>query len=218
MDKQAKPGRQRGRKAVSLNVANGYRTPQDCIWESIRTLKEFTKLELEIHLVNRDKRGINDYTIKSYLNRLLKGEYVVVIDKRELYGNAKVFTYRLLKDMGVHAPRLAKNGKITTQGVGRTNMWRSMSALPSFDYKDLVDTASAPVKPAEAKDYIKHLYRSGYLTLIKKGNPASPARYKLLPTKYTGPLSPMVQRIKRVFDPNLNKVVWPADINEGLEQ
>jgi hypothetical protein len=99
-------------------------------------------------------------------------------------------------------------------------MWRTMKMLAAFTPSDIAIHASTDdvsVNKSDAKDYIGHLHKAGYLTVTKKAKPGcNQARYRLLPSKNTGPHSPQVQRIKQVFDPNLNKVVWREDDNESI--
>jgi len=214
------PGRQRGKKPVDLVAASGYQTPQDCVWEAIRELKTFNQVELELWLVQQKKSGINSKTIKSFLKRLLKGGYITLTEVVKYRGNAKTHNYVLSKDVGVHAPRLTKEGTVSLQGRGRENLWRAMKVLNSFDFRELAQAASTEevsVKPMEAKDYIRHLKGAGYLLQLQAHDrrARTPARYRLLPRRNTGPRPPMVQRVKQVFDPNLNQVMG---VEQGGEQ
>jgi ribosomal protein L28 len=43
------------------------------------------------------------------------------------------------------------------------------------------------------------------------------ARYKLLKSKNTGALPPMIQRTKHIFHPNLRKVVWQEKPMEVMQ-
>lgn len=84
-----------------------------------------------------------------------------------------------------------------------------MRMLGEFGYRDLTVTASTaatPIADIDAKDYLKHLYRAGYLKVTAPAHGNRPARYRLI--RNTGPKPPKVQRIRQVFDPNLNEVVW----------
>jgi hypothetical protein len=121
----------------------------------------------------------------------------------------------LLKDVGVDAPRVRKNGEQVTQGLNREQMWRTMRILNSFNATELGVTASTEdvqIIVNDAKDYIGHLHKAGYLVQTALANNGGGlARYRLFPTMNTGPRPPMVQRVKHVFDPNLNKIVWPVE-------
>jgi hypothetical protein len=90
-------------------------------------------------------------------------------------------------------------------GRGREQMWQTMRALGSFTVADLFVAASTddhPVAESEARTYCQMLQRAGYLS-------GGAAGYRLV--RYTGPLPPMIQRIKSVYDPNLKEVVWSSE-------
>lgn len=211
------PGRHTGRKPIHLVAASGYRTPQDAVWEALRALRNFCQADIELWVVNKGYPGINSATVKSYLQRLEKGQYIACIRTEPVKGSAAIKRFELRQDVGLHAPRLTADGRPSTQGQGRENLWRSMKILSSFDFHELAEAASTDevqVKSSEAKSYIKHLYKAGYLQRLKAGSSRIASRYRLLPGYNTGPRPPMVQRIKRVFDPNLNQVMGEEVGNE----
>ncbi|WP_423828505.1 hypothetical protein, partial [Staphylococcus aureus] len=73
-------------------------------------------------------------------------------------------------------------------------------------------TEEHAVRHREAQYYIGYLYRAGYLHRTVAGGPGRPARYRLIPSRYTGPLPPQIQRIRQVWDANKQEVVWrPED-------
>jgi hypothetical protein len=156
-------------------------------------------------------------TIRDYLNRLAKGGYVEKIEAEGERVVGRAVTFRLLKS-GLEAPRLRKDGTEVTMGRNREQMWRTMKMGDTFSAADLAinaSTADVFIKEPDAKDYIKHLHRAGYLALVKKAKPGcNQARYRLIPSRNTGPQPPQIQRIKQVFDPNLNKVVWQEGNND----
>lgn len=200
-----KPAKGMGRKPVSIGT---YGT-QDAIWRGIRERKTFTQADLTHH-VNQDV-PVNDTTVRSYLVRLVAGGYLKIDKTPHHTGVCEQATYTLLKDTGIETPRLRKNGERVTQGRGREQMWRSMKMLKDFDWQQLALAASTEacvVSGASAKEYASMLQQAGYLVLVRPGKGSIRARYRLLPSKYTGPRPPQVQRVKQLFDPNLNKVVW----------
>ena len=217
--KSRRVGKDRGRKPVNLVAAGakGKLTGREAIWAAIRKQRNFTRESLWFALdrVQGDNRG----TIESYLTCLKNGGYIEVVEKRILPAEAgtQENVYQLINDCGIEAPRLRKDGSEVTQGRNRENMWRTMRIIGEFDYRDLAATASTeevPVSPGDAKDYVHHLYKANYLVVTvpaKRGFKAKPARYRLIPSKFTGPKPPQVQRVRQVFDPNLNEVVWPKD-------
>ena len=54
---------------------------------------------------------------------------------------------------------------------------------------------------AEAAEYCRYLHLAGYLT--RRGG-----AYQMHATAFTGPRAPMIQRTRRVWDPNRNEVRW----------
>jgi len=121
--------------------------------------------------------------------------------------------YELVKDVGLEAPRVRRDGTPVEQGQSREHMWRAMKMLPSFTFVDLAVNASTEemrVTEQDAKDYVKHLLRAKYLTVLIPATPRRKATYRL--TRNTGPRPPMVTRAKIVFDPNLGRIAWVEEV------
>lgn len=175
------------------------RKPQGrgAIWAEIRKQKTFTRRSLA------DATDINTKTIGDYLESLVAAEIL----SRDTYDTGTWF-YELINDRGREAPRVRKDGSEVTQGRGTEQLWRAMRILKKFTAQELAlsaSTTSHPVSLAQAKDYCKHLTKAGYLRVTVPGRGGKPSQFLLVKT--TGPLAPMVQRVKQVFDPNLGKVV-----------
>ncbi|MCK5295927.1 MAG: hypothetical protein KAJ75_03470, partial [Alphaproteobacteria bacterium] len=118
---------------------------------------------------------------------------------------------RLVKDVGIKAPRVTRDGKIVTQGKGTEQMWRTMRMLKAFTADELAVMASTEeiqVKPQTAKSYLKHICKAGYITVIS----TRPKRYRF--ARWTGCQPPMIQRLKTVFDPNLRQIMWQEEAND----
>jgi predicted transcriptional regulator len=184
-------------------------SPQEAIWTVMRELKTFCIADISLALVKKGCKGINDGTIKDYLNRLLRGSYIVFVSQKKKHGLGVTMTYKLINDCGRECPRLNKKGEAVTQGLGQDELWRGMKVLGEFTYVELlaVTTAEAAVKPGTARTYIKHLVAAGYLKCTEEGNATRPSRYRLLPRMNTGPKPPQVKRIHQIYDPNLKKVM-----------
>lgn len=177
-------------------------------WEIIRELKRFT-----IRDVDR-RSNVHLATVRDFVRRLERGGYL----RRDAEQTAEGIVYELIRDQP-EVPALRRDGTPARQkGLGQEQMWRAMKMLRDFDARDLAFAASTDdeqIRIATAQSYIKHLHRVGYLAVVQPaktgtaGRPGSGslARYKLLPSKRTGPLAPMIQRTHFVFDPNLNRVV-----------
>lgn len=209
-----------GRKPAHLVSAGRKPAGRQAIWEAIRAQRDgFSAVSLS------DATDIHRDTVKSYLTGLEAAGYIERIGnelpKSGIVGVqaktqfAKVI-FRLVKDVGIDAPRVTRDGKPVIQGAGRDQMWRTLRMLAGdFTFRDLAIAASTeevPVSEVDANDYVKHLAGAGYLILAQKGGPNRPARYRFNRAKNTGPKAPMVQRLKTVFDPNLGKVVWQEEI------
>lgn len=200
------------RRPATLEMKGG-KSPRQRVWEAIRAERNaFTQESLAEAVCGLES------IIKDYVKSLLKAEIITVIAEEPVgRGIAVRRTYRLLRDNGVEAPRVRKNGELVVQGAGTEAMWGTMRRMfqrKDFNYRELAAFASTPASPVEeetAKSYVQALAAAGYLECTKPAvigrNPA-PARYVLIPRMYTGPRAPMVQRTKAVYDPNENRVMW----------
>jgi hypothetical protein len=208
--KKSRVGKGRGRKPLQqVQQITRYDQPYEAIWSAIRGLHTFTMPELCSRLVKMECGGINEYTVKSYLQRLKHGGFIETEDigKRLPYLPGVRYQYTLIKNVGVEAPRLTKKGEASKSGATTENLWRSIRILKSFSYRELAHAASTPdisIPVATAACYARTLAGAGYLGKI----PGGLVRYKLLPSMNTGPKPPRVQSARRLYDPNLKKVVW----------
>ena len=181
-----------GQKPVHLRP-HGATNGRDRVWTAMRELREFTVFDL-LHRTSLSARSVEDY-IKGYI---ASGHVMKV---QSIAGKSQ---YRLARDTGVETPRIRKNGQPVTQGYGREIMWRSMRTLKDFSIADLLaqgKVAGVLIAEREAKSYCDILARAGYLKSYDR-------RYQFIAVRYSGPRPPMVQRLKQLYDPNLDQVVW----------
>jgi hypothetical protein len=156
-----------------------------------------------------DQTHVNRHTIRSYLKSLVLADYLERIEPaRDATCEDAAIRYRVTADpVPWHAPRLNRDGKPVTQGSGVENMWRTMRMLGQFSPRDIAAHATTDivsVSEATAKAYCSNLLRAGYLkVMIRAQPPKKQAVYRLI--RNTGPNPPMIQRTKRVFDPNTQK-------------
>ena len=178
---------------------------RDAIWAAIRQLRTFTASS-----VRMETRCTRD-TVAEYLTGLTAGGY---LEKTGI-------EYTLVRDAGIEAPRVRRDGTPVTMGRAQENMWRTMYILREFNAQDVqlhARTDETAVTLVAAKDYILNLYRAGYLIMIAPGKPGGTrtagklARYRLPQARYTGPRPPMVQRVNQVYDQNTHKVVWTQGV------
>lgn len=184
-----------------IDQLNNEPKPQgmDGIWAEIRRLNIFTKREIH------DNTDIPNKTITDYVKRLMAGGYIEEHGSFEETGR-----YVLVRDAGVHPPRIRPNGQPVTQGKGTANMWRSMRMLGQFTPRDIVahsNTDTVTVSDATAQSYCSMLLKARYLRVVQKAVPGKrQATYRFV--RNTGPLPPQIQRVKQVFDPNIREVTY----------
>ena len=180
---------------------------QQAIWTEIRRLGIFTIT---------DVWGVVDMHRKSIINYVKRLEAGGYVEQRDDFETS--YRYQLVKNTGATAPRLTKEGMPVTQGGANENMWRSMRMMDFFTPNDLIahsNTDTTTVALTTAKAYCTALTKAGYLRVVQKARPPHhQAIYKLV--RNTGPRPPQVQKIKQVFDPNLNKVTYHPDLVKPL--
>lgn len=193
------------RKPAHLHMLGG-KEPRQRIWEEVRKLRKFGFGDLRGELSG----AIQPDTIRVYLRSLVAAGYVTA----SLSGQRTV--YELTKDCGVEAPRLRKDGTAVTMGLAQEQLWRTLQILRTpMTPLQLAAQASTPevrVHEVAARDYLENLCRAGYLQRQGEG---ARAKYQLEPGHNSGPRAPQVQRIRQVYDPNWDRVVWRQPDAEG---
>ena len=177
---------------------------RQAVWAAIRAKELFNIKDI------REETTLKTDSVREYVIGLEKAGYVERVPAHELRQGAAA-CWRLIKDIGFEAPRVRKDGTPVTAGKGRENMWNAMRIMRVFTARELAVAARTPdcfVKESTAADYAKHLCRAGYLRQNDDGS------YRMLPTAYTGPRAPMIQRTKVVWDPNQNTIRWRSDEDE----
>lgn len=185
-------------------TADQARDNRQLIWEKLRTKSADGFVSLTLADIT-GATGVHRRTASDYLTCLVAGGLAVRLDD-PAGGEVK---WRLERDGGHHAPRLRKDGKAVTQGGGVSNLWRSMRMLGKFSAKDLAlhsTTPSVSVSEATAQSYCTMLLATGYLRVAQKADPSKSRKaiYRLV--RNSGPKAPMIQRVKRVYDPNTGQV------------
>lgn len=170
--------------------------PREIVWETLRQLRE-----CDLGTLSRQS-GQPQSLCKEYLRSLrLAGIVEAVRATTGPLGRSRNML-RLVRDMGICAPRVRRDGTLLP-ATGRQRMWRAMGILKEFSLRDLVATASlpeAPISLAEAEYYCKWLVRGHYLR-------AADGRYCIVPVRRHGPRAPMIQRVRRLLDPNTGEIV-----------
>lgn len=182
---------------------------KQAIWEAIRRLQSFTARQLQ------DQTRLNSSTVRDYIKGLEAAGYLAPYVR--LYKEDA--QWRLVKDIGVEAPRVRKDGTVITKGEGQRNMWEAMRILRTFTATELAiaaTTATCRVSAVSAVRYARHLTRAGYLRRSADG-----AVYRFLPTAYTGPMAPVIQQHSRVWssvwDPNTNELRYGGSVSREAD-
>lgn len=178
---------------------------RDRLWAEIRRIKRFGVADLVVLGVRRE-------TVTRYLASLIAAN---ILQKEKgqpaTRGSFTPWVYVLVHDVGAETPRVRKDGSPVTQGLAREQLWRAIRILREFNAIELrvaASTNAIQVLLSEARFYLGKLCQAGYLHRVRPGVPGRLARYRLLPTRNTGPKPPMVQASGDVYDPNLSRVVW----------
>ncbi|MBZ9574386.1 hypothetical protein [Modicisalibacter sp. MOD 31.J] len=178
------------------------------IWEAIRALhadgQPITARDVWAGMPDTMPRT----RVDDYIRSLVAGGYLRCRNPERRRGVAA--EYALVRDVGVEAPRVRRDGT-QPPTPGREQLWRTLKIVGDFTATELADAASTPTTPiaqATAAEYCHFLKGAGYLQVTRPGAPGVAERYRLIPSRWTGPQAPMIQRTKRLFDPNTGQVVF----------
>jgi len=188
----------------------GALTPRDRVWSAIRALGEFSVADIMVLSEQRDDTAL------TYLRGLEKAGIVKPADSSAYAARRREFRrFRLVRDVGAHAPRVDGDGKEVTQGIGRQQLWNAMRRVGgSFGWRDLMLSCTAGHRPAEseAKAYVRLLARAGYLGIDRPWTSHREGRYQFIRARDTGPRAPIVTRAKQVMDANTGDIVYDPNL------
>lgn len=209
-----------GRKPIHLTTAGGKPGGRQSMWEAMRKLRSFTVSALAL------ESGREREAVRTYVESLAKAGYLDITGteaaptggfiQKTNPRNRPANVYSLVRDIGIEAPRVKRDGTPCIQGRAREQMWRTMRNLGDFTPRDLAlmaSTTESAVSEIDAADYVKHLAPAGYLVVTRKATPKKQAQYRFVAARWTGPKAPMIQRLKTVFDANLGKIVWNEEVD-----
>lgn len=209
------------RRPAHLEMSGG-KTPRQRAWEVMRAFPDGFDQE---RIARQGK--VSESIVRDYARALLNGGYIEILAEERINALCVKRTYRLVRDNGVEAPRLTKDGVEIMHGCVNEAMWgtlRRMFKAESVDYRQLAafaGTDRTPISVGTAKAYVLALAAAGYLECVQPavtGSRPIAARYRLIPAMESGHRAPMIQRTKSVFDPNWNKVVWIEEKESENEQ
>lgn len=203
-------------RAVGKNLM----TPRERMWQAMKTLNR--KGDWTISQVVDLAHPVELSSAKTYVDSLVIAKLVErKADKQEQVG--RTFTsipHRMLVSWH-EAPRLTRDGKVVTQGMGNLAMWRCARIRKKFTPSQLANEASVgdiQVKLSTAKAYCIALEKSGYFKQLVKGSGRfAESQYQLV--RDTGPIAPAITRAKVIFDRNtgaLQPIQTPQELCDEL--
>lgn len=219
----------RGRKSANVAAVGGV-MPRQRVYD---VLREYARAQRFVSLwVIATDAQVDEAVVQTYVRALhLAG---LVVEREEVArarctsdgrtyqpGIGQECAYRLVRDLGVEAPRLTREGLALAGLTTQEAIWRAVRVLRRFSWVDVhaaVSPDDAPTAPATVKAYLADLHAAGYTKKVMTEKPGTPALWALRPDRDTGPRAPMVQRSKVVFDPNEGRAVFRwSDTEESIE-
>lgn len=190
-------------KLIEIRAA-GHLAPRDRIWMAIRAAHQDTgaKRMWTLGMIQHASKTAEN-TVRLYLQGLVAAGYV-----RRLTEDG---VYQLERDVGAIAPRVPTKGSTKVFGAVQQALWTAMRVLRTWGPHELASAASTedlqvPVGNAQRYSYL--LSRSGFLHLHG-------GRFSLIPTRNTGPRSPVVSLATRtVLDANTG-IAYPMSRRKG---
>lgn len=177
-------------------------TDRERIWSSVRELgqngESFTSADIARKTGLDRRKG----KIGEYLTSLERGGFIRAVSERRI---GTFLRYTLANDVGVEAPRVNSKGDLLPPS-GRNRMWKTMRILGTFTARELAHAASvpgAPIAVGDAEYFCSWLCRGGYLR-------GSIKRWAFVPAMNTGPKAPQILRVKKLYDPNRDAVVYES--------
>lgn len=201
------------RKPVHLTMTGG-KTPRQHMWEAIRSLSRDPKGLTTYNTARLS--GQDDEAVRDYLRALTKAG---ITKLQETLGKRDA-RWSLEKDEGAEAPRVNRRGERVPPSAVE-NIWLTLRILGDLNAAEAAAHASVngvTMTENAARIYLQGLALAGYVVRTD-GTPGKPARYKLVPQRYTGPQHPVYQRstYEQVYDQNLDQVVWSKGVPESPE-
>lgn len=147
-----------------------------------------------------DRCDVKADAVRVYFTGLVAAGVLDVIHRGT---GGKHSVYTLKRDLGVHAPRVRKDGTFLPDSV-RSRLWNAMPIFGIFTARELAMSttlAESPVSHAEALDYCRWLAQAGYLRDL------GDEKFRFVPARHTGAKAPQIVRVTQVYDPNTDQLV-----------
>ncbi|HEX9772989.1 MAG TPA: hypothetical protein VGA44_05950 [Steroidobacteraceae bacterium] len=193
---------------------------RDRIWQAIRNRLDFTVSDIHADIIRGSvPRGVVRSHIYQYVRLLERAGYLErcghVPGKRS---TCLQVLFRLRQDVGVERPMLTTAGTLSSAGVRRERLWRTIKILKEFSLDELAAHASThdlEVSRAAATRFVRALTKASYLVVTRRASARSVRRWRAVPSKVRGPHTPRYRRRDQVlFDPNTGEAIRLGDGDE----
>ena len=207
------------RKPAILEMAGG-KSRRQRIWEAIRAWAGTGDGTFTVDVISRTCKVEYEPT-REYVKGLAAGGFIRCLNPEasQAGGRGVKNVFELMRDNGVEAPRVRRDGSEVTQGRGTEAKWAAITVLDSFDFWLIADIAQ--VKPATAASYCLALGRAGYLDVIRpgkgKGKGGIATVWACAIAHRQKPRAPMITRLKAIYDPNTHEIVWSEGADEAAD-
>lgn len=183
---------------------------RDRIWSAIRLFglnESFSVAEISV-LSGERVEATHDYLRGLNLAHFVTPEArPPLVRTRQL----RLRRFVLIRDTGVDAPQVYRDGKPITRGIGHERMWNAMRKQRcDFTWREIALQASTEDRSIAmhvVKDYLKLVGRAGYLRTVAPAHSTRAARYVFIQARNTGPRPPLVLTDKSVQDGNTGEIV-----------
>lgn len=166
------------------------------LWSAARRLQEF---------------GLDELLAKVKVARRFAVDYLAGLESAGYLQSVPGGRYRLVRDIGVEAPMLKRDGREIAGHCMREALWRTAKLLGGFTVAELAVHASTercPVIERDAVYYLRALVNAGYV--VAAPGEGRRMHYRFLPSRNTGPRPPIARQVLQIYDPNEDRVVWQA--------
>lgn len=203
---------------ISFDIKVAKRPPaltgRDYYWSLMmdREMKGDSFTVPEIHSLTNNHR---DVQVRAYATLLERAGIIQRTGEQDDSGSA---IFRVVQRSST-APVFKKDGTLVADAMtGRQALWNAMRS-PAFragftvvDISVFASTDTLRVTRSSTERYAAALLRAGYLRLLRKRAPNSPAIWQLI--RNTGPDAPKLLRIDCFFDPNTRQIVGEPKARE----
>lgn len=182
------------------------RNCEEQVWDIARTAESGLTIK---GIRNKVVGEITYNRVKAWLEKWQSAGYVARTVNTNTY--PPTYLYEVIHDCGQQPPQVDGKG-VPKKPSGNEIVWRTARILKNFNARQIIASANdgdTALNERAVRLYLLHLYEAGYITWLNTEDTQSLAQYML--TVNTGPKAPEIQRGKKVYDGNLNLIVYDPE-------